>query len=101
MRCAAHSLQLAVRDALNTKSIADIVNHCRNLVKKLRTPTMLAYFRNLKLNVPLIDQETRWSSCFRMMERLILLVPHIKEINDRELDLPENCCVGAKELRQI
>ena len=69
IRCGAHTLQLAILDSL--KEVHEIINHARNLVKKLRTPSYIYIIKQRKMCVPPLDCVTRWSSTYKMLESLL------------------------------
>jgi len=46
MRCAAHTLQLAIQDGLKGRGATNILMRAKNVVKHLRNPIMLAIVRN-------------------------------------------------------
>ncbi|XP_064462638.1 uncharacterized protein LOC135373352 [Ornithodoros turicata] len=73
VRCAAHTLQLAVHDALKNEEAQETVGKCRALTKLLRTQTMMSLIRKLQLKKPVIDTPTRWMSTSRMIRRLLEL----------------------------
>jgi hypothetical protein len=64
VKCAAHTLQLAVEDAIKEaskgpQSVEEAFEQSRNVVKHLRTPTLSYMLRAQNLNKPVIDCETR------------------------------------------
>ncbi|XP_015042936.2 uncharacterized protein [Drosophila pseudoobscura] len=73
IRCAAHTLQLAVKDFLKTFANDTLIGKARRLVKALRTVTYRASISNEGLPQPLIDSPTMWTSTYEMLERLLLL----------------------------
>ncbi|XP_064469959.1 uncharacterized protein LOC135384700 [Ornithodoros turicata] len=73
IRCAAHTLQLAVNDALKEKTSVEIISKCRKICKKLRTQTLMSLIRKLKLKKPVLDCPTRWMSTVAMLRRLLEL----------------------------
>lgn len=72
MLCAAHTLQLAIKDAINEdiNSYATI-NLARKVVKILRKPNNMNKLKAAKLKKPLNDCPTRWTSTYNMLRRLI------------------------------
>lgn len=78
IRCAAHTLQLAIRDTLLATNCKTLISLFRNVVKFLRTPTNRRIMREqgIKITLPRLDCETRWSSMYRMV--LLLLLRNIK-----------------------
>lgn len=66
--CAAHTLQLCVRAALDSSPMKEFVIKFRELVQKLRTQKVMPFFiMNKELNRPLADNTTRWSSTYKMV----------------------------------
>ncbi|KAM7280968.1 zinc finger BED domain-containing protein 4-like [Ixodes scapularis] len=73
VRCAAHTLQLAVEDALKSADVKVLLDKCRAICKKLRVPTTMMLVKKLNLKKPILDCPTRWNSTCDMLERLIEL----------------------------
>lgn len=91
MRCAAHTLQLAVEDLLKKdKSIASLIVEVRKLVAKLRTPTITYILKSKNLKRPSIDCTTRWGSTFDMLRSLLPLQDFCKEISTTSLKKLKN-----------
>lgn len=68
VHCAAHTVELAINAAIEKSPEERIViDTARDLVKKLRTPTILSLIEKKSLKKPLIDCITRWCSTFRMV----------------------------------
>lgn len=66
--CAAHGLHLVVHDAIKAcTEIASLIEKCRSLVKKLRTPKLRGELLKRKQKMAVIDVKTRWSSMFNMV----------------------------------
>lgn len=71
IRCAAHTLQLIVWDALNDLKTDDraVIELCREVAKFLRLQTCQNRMANasLKCSLPPLDCKTRWSSTYFMV----------------------------------
>lgn len=66
--CGAHCIHLAVSHAMeNSPDILALIQKCRWLVKKLRTPTLRSKLKAQGFNMAIIDVETRWNSIFTMV----------------------------------
>ncbi|XP_071579126.1 zinc finger BED domain-containing protein 4-like [Temnothorax nylanderi] len=82
IRCAAHTLQLAVDDALKrTKTASQLISKARNLAKKLRTQTFIYLIKKQNFKKPTIDCPTRWCSTIDMLENLLLLKDYCEELS--------------------
>lgn len=80
IRCAAHTIQLAAHDVL--KTIQTDVDECRKIVKKLRSQIRNENSTNLQM--PVLDNLTRWNSTFKMMESM----NNIKEFIENNISEP-------------
>lgn len=76
IRCAAHVLQLAVKDALKTQSILTLIKICRTVCKLLRSKKYIYKLEknNIAFKLPRLDCITRWSSTYRMVTIISLKV---------------------------
>lgn len=87
LRCAAHTLQLIVKDAVKNKPETEsLIETCRRVVGILRRPLMKIKIRSQKLRKPIIDCSTRWASTYNMMKR-------VKEL--------KSICDDSEEITQI
>ena len=71
VRCAAHTLQLAVADALKETSCKEGIDKARSVCKRLRTPSIMTILKRLGQKKPVIDCPTRWHSTCDMLLRLL------------------------------
>ncbi|XP_039952562.1 uncharacterized protein LOC126765380 [Bactrocera neohumeralis] len=85
IRCAAHTLNLAVSDFL--KDIKDVRSKAKVVVKKLRTPTLLNLLRTKKLRKPMLECVTRWGSTYNMLKSL--------------LEVKDFCCESSKDIKEL
>lgn len=69
IRCAAHSLQLAVAKAIKLSKWNAFILNIRAICKFLRKPSNIRLLKrnNININLPRIDCKTRWSSLYRMV----------------------------------
>lgn len=65
VRCAAHTLQLAAYDVIKTISVE--IEECRAVIKTLRTRIRSD---GSQLNLPTLDNVTRWNSTYLMINSL-------------------------------
>lgn len=106
VRCAAHTLQLALLDACKDETTCSLITSGREVVRRLRTPQFVRLLRQNYKNVPKLDCTTRWHSTIDMVESLLSL----REIcsTDERLQLPDStwealsefvrCLMPAREL---
>ena len=80
MRCAVHTLQLAVRDGLKEPQTASLVSKVRNMATAARAPKLHAILQRRAGKGAIIDQATRWGSTFLMIERVLELKPFLVEM---------------------
>lgn len=84
IKCAAHTLQLAVRDALECldKKDKNAINLCRRAAKFLRLQSTKNEMRKIGLTsvYPALDVVTRWSSTY-MMVRMITQTIRVFSLN--------------------
>lgn len=71
INCAAHTLQLAIKDCLNAtvKSVQNLIILCRKVAIFLRLETTKHQLNalNIKMKKPRLDVKTRWGSLFLMV----------------------------------
>lgn len=80
VRCAAHTLQLAIDDAMKkTPSIGPIIDKVRELSKYMRTPTIHLTLRCREKPLPSIDCATRWGSTYDMLKSVHQLRSFIRD----------------------
>lgn len=70
VRCAAHTLQLAINDILRNKYVA-LLQDIRRIVRKTHAPSMRIAFVNAKAPLPKLDCLTRWGSTLAMILSVI------------------------------
>lgn len=73
IRCAAHSLQLAVMSALAESAFAIIIRLCRAVCKELRKNGIIFDLNenNIYFTIPGIDCKTRWNSIYTMVTAIL------------------------------
>lgn len=72
IRCSAHCLQLAIKDALINLSLPhkNIIDLCRSVAKHLRKSTTVNKLNanQIQYSLPRLDVSTRWCSTFLMVK---------------------------------
>ena len=104
MRCAAHTLQLAVNDGLKHATAKGVVSKIRGIAKEARNPNIDKLLQKSAKKGALIDMETRWGSTFMMIDRLVELKTHLIEmaqIGNKKLTLTEAEWEQATSLRDL
>ncbi|KAK3924520.1 Putative AC transposase [Frankliniella fusca] len=73
VKCAAHTLQLAIVDDSIKKieSVGELFAKARVAVKKLRSETYRKKLKKAFLPVPVHDNDTRWNTSYAMLESLV------------------------------
>ncbi|CAG5093118.1 Protein of unknown function [Cotesia congregata] len=75
IRCAAHTLQLAVQAAINKSNLQKSLSKARNAAKIFRVDSTINEIRRLRSTAskPVLDLPTRWSSTYDMLFSLLKL----------------------------
>lgn len=73
INCAAHTIQLAIKNALNgmLKIDHNIIELCRRISKilRLKRVQMILKEKGYQFKIPRLDVETRWSSTYMMVRK--------------------------------
>lgn len=72
VRCSAHTLNLAIVDALGRGEVQILVAKCHKIVKHLRRPNICGLMRAKGLKMAILDCVTRWNSVDEMVCKFIL-----------------------------
>ena len=88
VRCPAHTLLLAVEDALEESSLRDVISSARYFCKKLKNPSICVLLKKLKLRKQVLDSPARWHSTYDMLHRLLLLKDFCLDMTASNPDLP-------------
>lgn len=78
MRCAVHTLQLAIADGMKERHTSTAISRLRAVAKEARNSKIHELLKRQAKKTALIDQETRWGSIYLMIQRLVELKPFIK-----------------------
>lgn len=97
VRCAAHTLQLAIKDAC--LELHPFLEQCRHVVRILRTPNIVLELKNNKFQQAILDCPTRWDSTVNMLERLMKLREYCSN-NYSRFDLEEDLWAKIHETVQ-
>ena len=102
-RCGAHTLALAIEDALKRdEDSKKTLARERRVVKKLRTPNLMLKLRERGAPKPIIDVTTRWGSTYDMLERLLVLKSIIHDFGtfNEDIALIEEEWVAIEQLKK-
>ena len=101
MRCAAHTLQLAIRDGLKVRHVASLISKIRQVVIAARSPKIDAILRRKTNKGAILDQATRWGSTYLMLERLLELKPALIDIVHPDVSLSDAQWNEVKQLEGL
>lgn len=101
MRCATHTLQLAIRDGLKEKHIVNVIARLRNIAVAARRPKMDTILRRRAGKVALIDQATRWGSTYEMIQRLLDLKPYLIDMANPDVTMSDLQWEEASQLEVL
>ncbi|KFM77682.1 Zinc finger BED domain-containing protein 4, partial [Stegodyphus mimosarum] len=83
IRCAAHTLQLAIKDSIKNADFNEFISDARGLVKKLRIPSLMLKFNTKKT---ILDCPTRWNSTYNMLKSLLKCKDFSSTLAEHNLD---------------
>lgn len=101
MRCAVHTLQLAVRDGLTQRHASNIIAKIRQVAVAARTSKLDAILKRRAGKGALLDQATRWGSTYLMVKRLLELKDTLVDMANPSVALTENQWQQVKELEML
>ena len=101
MRCAVHTLQLAIRDGLQEGHAAALIEKLRKLATAARTPKVDSILKRRAGKAAIIDQATQWGSTYLMIQRLVELKPFLVDMANPQLMLHESQWKQVKELEEL
>ena len=89
MRCAAHTLQLAIRDGLKVRHVSALISKIRQVVVAARAPKIDGILKRKTNKGAILHQATRWGSTYTMLERLLELKPALLDIAHPDVSLSD------------
>lgn len=90
MRCAVHTLQLAINDGLKEKYISNVVSRIRQIVIAARAPKVDSVLKRRAGKGAVIDQATRWGSTYLMIQRLLELKHILEDMANPNVTMTEH-----------
>ena len=102
MRCAEHTLQLKIKNALKLDGFGWFLTKIRDIAGRLKASRTDAASKHYNKSL-IIDVATRWGSTFAMLKRLFELRSTIEHENlgDREIYLSTNNWCKIQELVDV
>ena len=101
MRCAIHTLQLAVCDGLKGRYASKLIVIVRNIAIRARNLKIDAVFkRRVKIGA-IIDQNTRWGSTYLMIECILQLKSILSDMANPDLTMSDAHWEQVKNLKEI
>lgn len=82
VRCAAHTLQLAVHDSFKHLESNEVIGKVRTIVKLLRLDRYKELVQLIAIKLPKLDVITRWNSTFDMMHSFLEIKDQLKRLDD-------------------
>ncbi|KAM9301722.1 LOW QUALITY PROTEIN: uncharacterized protein PAF06_014937 [Gastrophryne carolinensis] len=101
MRCAVHTLQLAIRDGLKDRHAATLIGKLRQVTVAARAPKTDAILKRRAGKGAILDQTTRWGSTYLMVKRLLELKDFIEEMDNENIAITESQWTQTKELENL
>ena len=101
MRCAEHTFQLGIRDALKKGRPEKFLSKIRKIAQFLRSPHTDIVLKRRAGKGMLIDMATRWGSTYLMLERLLELKCVVQDLGSQESHLSEKEWMELKEMVEI
>ena len=104
MRCAVHTLQLAVHDALKEPQVANVIGKLKAVAVEARTPIIDEEVKSMAGKSALLANETRWGSQYVMIQRLLDLkeiIQRIARLGNIGLNLTESEWDQAEKMAKI
>ncbi|XP_077975500.1 uncharacterized protein LOC144431349 [Styela clava] len=89
MRCAVHTLQLAIRDGLKEKHVHTLLSKLRQTSVMARTPKKDAILKRRTGKGAIIDQATRWGSTHLMIQRLLEIKNSLIDMANPDITLTD------------
>lgn len=101
MRCAVHTLQLAVRDGLKQRHASSLIGKVRRVAVAARAPKLDDILRRREGKGAILDQATRWGSTYQMIERILELKATLVDMASAEVALTELQWNQIEELKRL
>ena len=101
MRCAVHTLQLAIRDGLKDPQASNLIGKLRQVAVAARTPKNDAIINRRAGIGAILDQVTRWGSTYVMVKRLLELKSVLEDIDNPAISLSQIQWKQASQLEEV
>lgn len=101
MRCAVHTLQLAIRDGLKYHHAATLIEKLRQVAVAARTPKIDAILKRRARKGIILDQSTRWRSTYLMVKRLLELKTFLEDLDNQSVSLTKRQWDQTEKLESV
>ena len=102
MRCAVHTLQLAICDGLKGRHAPILIGIVRSIAIRARNLIIDAILkRKVKVGAIIIDQSTRWGSTYLMIERILQLKSILSDMANPDLTMSDANWKQLENLKEI
>lgn len=101
MRCAVHTLQLAIRDGLKDHHAATLIEKLRQVAVAARTPKIDAILKRRARKGIILDQSTRWGSTYLMVKRLLELKTFLEDLDNQSVSLTKRQWDQTEKLESV
>lgn len=86
IRCAAHTLQLAIKDSIKNADLYEFISEAHDLVKKLQIPSLMLKFTDANIKRPVLDCPIRCNSMYNMFKTLLECKDFSSSLAESNLD---------------
>lgn len=107
IKCAAHVLQVAIRESINSVEVKEIINDARELVKKCLNISFLPTLKEVNFNRLVLDSPSKWITTYFMIKILLenkVFISSLAENSSEYLyeeDKWEKLCVIVQTLQPV
>lgn len=81
-----HAMEVAFKDSIKNANLNELISDAKNLVKKLRNPSLLMKVKDLNNILPVLDCADTWSSTYIMLKKLLKCKNVILSLAEKNID---------------
>ena len=101
MRCAVHTLQLAIHDGLKEKHAQNLISKIRQIALVARTPKIDKILKRRVGKGAVINQATRWGSTYLIIQPLLEIKGSLIDMAHSDIFITENQWKQVEELEAL